>query len=82
MKHNLCDACETCAWCSKFGCIPLTPVEPAEQDEPTCWDVIRAMYARYTWSCIGAGVGIAAAAMFAAAEYAGWERLVYALSGG
>jgi hypothetical protein len=27
---NLCDACETAAWCSKNGCIPVTQPEPAK----------------------------------------------------
>jgi hypothetical protein len=27
---NLCDACETAAWCSKNGCIPVKQPEPAK----------------------------------------------------
>lgn len=28
--NNICAACETVAHCSRSGCIPLTPAEPAE----------------------------------------------------
>jgi hypothetical protein len=28
---NLCDACQTCAWCMRNGCIPIQPSpEPLE----------------------------------------------------
>lgn len=28
MKHNLCEACETCAHCSRNGCIPVQNPQP------------------------------------------------------
>ena len=34
---NLCDACETAAWCSKNGCIPISN-EP--HPAPLTWPVI------------------------------------------
>jgi len=30
MTHNICDACETVAHCSKHGCLPLTQIIVAE----------------------------------------------------
>jgi hypothetical protein len=61
-QHRLCDECETAAWCSKFGCIPIT-----EEDDTPITTPEEAMGWVPGWGVIAVVTGIVILVMVAAA---------------